>query len=78
MLVTSKKITATGVELTSSGNQWRNAEGESLNPSIIALRGKTNELFRDLEVTRSTLTDKYNNLESEFKQTADSIKMTVD
>lgn len=78
LLITGKKITHTGVELTSSGNQWREATGEEVNPSIIALRGKTNELFRDLEVTRSTLTDKYNNLESEFKQTADSIKMTVD
>ena len=78
MLITGKKISATGVEFTSSGNQWREASGEEVNPSILALRGKTNELFRDLEETRSTLTDKYNNLESEFKQTADSIKMTVD
>ena len=78
MLITSKRITASGVELISSGNMWRETTGEELNPSIIALRGKTNELYRDLEETRLTIKDNYLNLESQIKQTADSITMSVD
>lgn len=77
MLVTSKKITASGVELSSSGNQWREATGEDVNPSIVALRGKTNELYRDIEETRSTLTDAYEGLQSEVRQTADSLTVEI-
>lgn len=77
MLITSKRIKSSGVELSSSGNQWREATGEDVNPSIVALRGKTNELYRDIEETRSTLTDAFEGLQSEVRQTANSLTANI-
>ncbi|MCI9081439.1 MAG: tail fiber domain-containing protein [Lachnospiraceae bacterium] len=45
--------------------------------SIIQLKGKANVLFRNIEETRSTITDVEKGLKSEIKQTAEDITSTV-
>ena len=68
--VMSKEITPSGVKLKCVGNKKRVVTGEEVNSDIIALRGKTNELIRDLEKTQSTLTDRTAELQSQITQTA--------
>lgn len=64
-------------EFTATGNEVRDVQANSVNQSIQQLRGKTNELHRDIEETRSTLTDTANRLHSEIVQTASEIRMEV-
>lgn len=76
--IMTKSITPEGVELTSLGTKDREATGEETNSEIIALRGKTNELTRDLEQTKSTITDTAEELRSEITQTANTINAKID
>lgn len=75
--VMNKTITSSGVELSCTGSETREATGEEVNSEIVALRGKTNELIRDLEKTQSILTDTAAQLRSEITQTAGEIKAEV-
>lgn len=75
--VMSKELSASGCKLECFGNQYREKQPTSINSDIIALRGKTNELFRDLEMTQSTLTDAANGLQSQITQTANEINSRV-
>lgn len=49
----------------------------SVQKSIVQLKGKTNMLERNVEQTRSTITDVEQGLQSEILQKADEIKTTV-
>jgi hypothetical protein len=71
----SKNLSPSGCKLKCVGNKHRQLKESGLNSDIIALRGKTNELYRDLEQTRSTLTDIGADLRTEISQTAEEIKL---
>lgn len=75
--VMDKELSASGCKLKCYGNQYRVKQPTSINADIIALRGKTNELYRDLEMTQSTLTDRANGLQSQITQTAEEINLRV-
>ena len=75
--VMSKELSASGCKLECFGNQYRDKKAQSINSDIVALRGKTNELYRDLEMTQSTLTDRANGLQSQITQTAEEINLRV-
>ena len=75
--VMSKTMSASGCKLECFGNKHREKQAQSINSEIVALRGKTNELVRDLEKTQSTLTDTANGLQSQITQTASSIRSEV-
>ena len=75
--VMDKELSASGCKLKCYGNQYRAKQPTSINADIIALRGKTNELYRDLEMTQSTLTDRANGLQSQITQTAEEINLRV-
>lgn len=47
------------------------------NTSLIALLGKTNRLHRDIEETRSTITDVERGLQTEIRQTAEGIEIQI-
>lgn len=47
------------------------------NNSLIALMGKTNRLYRDIEVTRSTITDVERGLQTEIEQTAEGLQIQI-
>ena len=71
----SKKLSSSGCVLKCVGNKTRQLVESGLNGEIIALRGKTNELYRDLEQTKSTLTDISADLRTEISQTAEQVKL---
>ena len=73
--VMSKNLSPSGCKLKCVGNKHRQLKESGLNSDIVALRGKTNELYRDLEQTRSTLTDIEADLRTEITQTAEEIKL---
>ena len=75
-LILSKKITNTGVSLSSTGNQQR-AVNNSLNSEILLLRGKSNKLIRDIDKTQSTITDLEKGLQSEILQTTEEINTRI-
>lgn len=75
--VMSKTLSASGCKLECFGNQYREKQPQSINSDIVALRGKTNELVRDLDKTQSKLTDTANKLQSQITQTASSIRSEV-
>ena len=75
--VMSKTMSASGCKLECFGNKQREKQAQSINSEIVALRGKTNELVRDLDKTQSTLTDTANGLQSQITQTADEIRSEV-
>lgn len=75
--VMSKTMSASGCKLECFGNKHREKQAQSINSEIVALRGKTNELVRDLEKTQSTLTDTANGLQSQITQTASQIRSEV-
>lgn len=54
--------TPSGVTISATGDKRRAAQGSEQNAEIIALRGKTNELTRTVEETRSELADAEGNL----------------
>ena len=47
------------------------------NTSLISLLGKTNRLHRDIEETRSTITDVERGLQTEIRQTAEGIEIQI-
>ena len=75
--VMNKELSASGCKLECFGNQYRDKQPSSINSDIVALRGKTNELYRDLEKTQSTLTDTAAGLQSQITQTAQEINLRV-
>ena len=74
---TLKGIQALRDSLSSSGEENYKEAVNSVNKSIVQLKGKTNKLERTVEETRSTITDVEAGLESQIKQTAGSILTTV-
>lgn len=76
-ILMKKEITASGTTFECYGNKQREKQESSLNSEIVALRGKTNELYRDLEQTKSTLTDTANGLKSQITQTASDIRAEI-
>lgn len=76
-ILMKKEITASGTTFECYGNKQREKQESNLNSEIIALRGKTNELYRDLEQTKSTLTDTANGLKSQITQTASEIRSEI-
>ena len=76
-ILMKKEITASGTTFECYGNKQREKQESNLNSEIIALRGKTNELYRDLEQTKSTLTDTANGLKSQITQTASDIRTEI-
>lgn len=75
--VMEKEISASGCKLKCVGNKVRAQQESGINSDIVALRGKTNELYRDLEMTKSTLTDTEKGLQSQITQTAEEINLRV-
>lgn len=74
--------TLTGIQalrdsFSSAGEEYYSEKVNSVNRSIEQLRGKTNELVRTVEETRSTITNVEQDLQSEIRQTAESITSTV-
>lgn len=76
-ILMKKEITASGTTFECYGNKQREKQESNLNSEIIVLRGKTNELYRDLEQTKSTLTDTANGLKSQITQTASDIRTEI-
>ena len=76
--VMEKTIEASGITLKCIGQEKRDETSTELNSQLNALRGKSNELLRTIEETKSTLTDTEKSLRSEIKQTADSITSSVE
>ena len=74
--VMEKRMTSSGIQYSCFGNKVRE-NNTSLNAEIMALRGKSNELTRTLDETRSTLTDTAAGLQSQITQTASSITSYV-
>lgn len=78
-----KTINSKGVVFESVGSPTRDQVSLSTDPNIIALNNKTNELVRDVNETKSTITnvttkmDDITKEQSEIKQTANEISSTV-
>ncbi len=75
--IMEKTITPSGTTFKCNGNQKREQQASSINSEIVALRGKTNQLVRDIEKTQSTITDTAAGLESQITQTADEINTRI-
>lgn len=63
--------------LSAEGNRRRTVKSDAVNQQITKLRGKTNELDRSIEETKSTLTDTAENLQSQISQQAGEISLKV-
>ena len=78
-----KTINSKGVVFESVGSPTRDQVSLSTDPNIIALNNKTNELVRDVNQTKSTITtvttkmDDITKEQSEIKQTSNEISATV-
>lgn len=78
-----KTINSKGVVFESVGSPTRDQVSLSTDPNIIALNNKTNELVRDVNETKSTITtvttkmDDITKEQSEIKQTSNEISSTV-
>ena len=76
-------INSKGVVFESVGSPKRDQVSLSTDPNIIALNNKTNELVRDVNETKSTITtvttkmDDITKEQSEIKQTSNEISSTV-
>lgn len=62
---------------SAEGEEYRSKQINGVMSDIKQLRGKTNELERNVEETRSEIKDVENNLSSQIKQTAGSIDLKV-
>lgn len=62
---------------SAEGEEYRSKQVNGVMSDIKQLRGKTNELERNVEETRSEIKDVENNLSSQIKQTAGSIDLKV-
>lgn len=74
--------TITGIQslkdsYVSQGSEYQEENTNSMNRSIIQLKGKTNELERSIEETRSTITDVERGLQSQITQNAEQINLKV-
>ena len=74
--------TTTGIQglidqYSADGTEYHNENVNSVNRSLYQLKGKTNELSRTIEETRSTITDVESGLESEIRQTASTLETTL-
>lgn len=74
---TMKGIQAIMDTYSSKGAERYEEPVNSINNSILQLKGKTNELVRTVEETKSTITDVEEGLQSQIKQTKDSIEEEV-
>lgn len=74
---TLKGIQALKDSYSSSGEEKYNEPVNSVQKSIVAIKGKTNKLERTVEETKSTIADVENGLQSQIRQTADSISAEV-
>lgn len=72
---TFKGIQAPMDTYRSDGTEVYSEQVNSVSKSIVQLRGKTNELTRNVDETRSTLTDTANNLQSQITQNAGEIDL---
>ena len=63
--------------ISSSGVYEYSEKVNSVNSSIIQLKGKTNELERNVEETKSTITDVGKGLQSQITQNAEKIQSEV-
>lgn len=62
---------------TSRGLKEYSEAASYTNTSLVALLGKTNRLHRDIEETRSTITDVAAGLQSEITQTAEGLEIEI-
>ncbi len=74
---TLKGIQSLRDTFSAKGEEYRSENVNSVNKSIIQLKGKTNTLIRNVEETNSHIDDVEKGLSSEIKQTAEQIKSTV-
>ena len=74
--------TLTGIQqlndkYSATGDELRSEKVNSINKQIIQLKGKTNELTRTVDETKSKITDVEKGLSSEISQTASQIRSEV-
>ena len=74
---TLKGIQSLRDSISSSGVYEYSEKVNSVNSSIIQLKGKTNELERNVEETKSTITDVEKGLQSQITQNAEKIQSEV-
>lgn len=74
---TLKGIQALRDVYSTDGVEEYSKKVNSVNRSIIQLKGKTNELERTVEETKSTISDVEKGLQSQIKQTSESIAAEV-
>ena len=74
---TAKGVQGLLDEYVAEGTEYRSENVNSVQRSIFQLKGKTNELERTIEETRSTITNVEAGLEAEIRQTADTINASV-
>ncbi len=74
---TLKGIQSLRDTFSAKGEECRTENVNSVNKSIIQLKGKTNTLIRNVDETNSHIDDVERGLSSEIKQTAEQIKSTV-
>ena len=74
---TIKGIQSLRDSISSSGVYEYSEKVNSVNSSIIQLKGKTNELERNVEETKSTITDVGKGLQSQITQNAEKIQSEV-
>lgn len=71
-------IQALSDSFETNGKEYRTAQVNSVQSQITQLKGKTNRLERTAEETSSRITDLEKNTETEIKQLADSVAVTID
>ena len=64
-------------EIKSKGLRDYSQSASYSNNSIIALMGKANRLYRDIEVTRSTIVDVEQGLQTQIEQTAEGLQIQI-
>lgn len=74
---TLKGIQALRDTYSSEGKEYYSEKMNSVKRSIIQLKGKTNMIERDVEQTKSTITDVGEHLQSQITQVADSVAITI-
>lgn len=64
-------------EFTAEGEEYQSEKVNDIQTQITQLRGRSNILERDIEQTRSMISDVEQGLQSEISQSADEIRFTV-
>lgn len=70
-------ITTLDQKISAKGDEFRSEKVNGIARDLIRLRGKTNELQRDVEQTKSTITDVEAGLQSQITQQAGEINAKV-